>query len=164
MMEAVCRGAVRWREENGGRSGLVVGVLPTASKSDANPHCDLVLPTGLGYARNVYGAWCLRKDACEMQATGSNADAINLAARVLAHRRVNGRTMDRCYRSYIHTYSHHLRFCLTHHPLCARLAVHSPVRLGSAQLARVKAPATHVHPYRARVQSEPDCCSPSYLT
>jgi uncharacterized protein (TIGR00725 family) len=46
VMDAVCRGAHR-----GG--GLTIGILPTGRRSDANPHVDVVIPTGLGVARNV---------------------------------------------------------------------------------------------------------------
>ncbi len=33
--------------------GITIGLLPTNNKGDANPYCDLVIPTGLGHARNV---------------------------------------------------------------------------------------------------------------
>lgn len=46
VMEAACRGA----KEIG---GITIGLLPTSNKGDANPFCDLVIPTGLGHARNV---------------------------------------------------------------------------------------------------------------
>jgi uncharacterized protein (TIGR00725 family) len=46
IMEAAARGA----HENG---GLVVGILPTAVKEEANPYIDIVIPSGLGEARNV---------------------------------------------------------------------------------------------------------------
>lgn len=44
--EAACQGA----KEAG---GITIGLLPTGNKGDANPYCDLVIPTGLGHARNV---------------------------------------------------------------------------------------------------------------
>ena len=44
-MEAACRGAKT-------HGGLTIGILPSNSKEDANPHVDIALPTGLGYARN----------------------------------------------------------------------------------------------------------------
>ena len=44
--EAACRGA---REAG----GITIGIIPTADKRDANPYCDLIIPTGLGHARNV---------------------------------------------------------------------------------------------------------------
>lgn len=46
VMEAACRGA-----KEGG--GLTVGILPTLSRTDANPYVDLPIATGLGEARNV---------------------------------------------------------------------------------------------------------------
>ncbi len=45
VMEAGCRGAKR-----GG--GITVGVLPGDYIRDANPYVDIVLPTGMGVARN----------------------------------------------------------------------------------------------------------------
>lgn len=35
------------------REGDVIGVLPGYDRDDANPHVDVVIPTGLGHARNV---------------------------------------------------------------------------------------------------------------
>jgi uncharacterized protein (TIGR00725 family) len=46
VMEAAARGA----HENG---GLVIGILPTANKAEANPYVDIAIPTGLGRARNA---------------------------------------------------------------------------------------------------------------
>jgi uncharacterized protein (TIGR00725 family) len=46
VMEAACRGA----KEVG---GTTIGVLPTGSKSDANPYVDIPIVTGMGMARNV---------------------------------------------------------------------------------------------------------------
>ena len=46
VMEGACRGA----KEAG---GLTVGILPGADRADANPFVDVVLPTGLGEARNA---------------------------------------------------------------------------------------------------------------
>jgi uncharacterized protein (TIGR00725 family) len=45
-MEAACRGAKE-------ADGLTVGILPGSDRSDANPFVDVVLPTGLGEARNA---------------------------------------------------------------------------------------------------------------
>jgi uncharacterized protein (TIGR00725 family) len=45
-MEAACRGAKE-------ADGLTVGILPGSDRSGANPFVDIVLPTGLGEARNV---------------------------------------------------------------------------------------------------------------
>ena len=51
--EAACRGAK-------GAGGITIGLLPTSDnrrwpfgQGDANPYCDLVIPTGLGHARNI---------------------------------------------------------------------------------------------------------------
>jgi uncharacterized protein (TIGR00725 family) len=33
--------------------GLTIGIIPSYNKSDANPFIDIVIPTGLGLARNV---------------------------------------------------------------------------------------------------------------
>ena len=46
VMEAACRGAAR-------AGGLTVGILPSTESSDANQWCDVVVPTGLGHARNA---------------------------------------------------------------------------------------------------------------
>ena len=45
VMEAACRGA-----KAGG--GTTVGILPGASREDANPYVDIAVPTGLGELRN----------------------------------------------------------------------------------------------------------------
>jgi uncharacterized protein (TIGR00725 family) len=45
VMEAACRGA-----KDAG--GLTVGILPSIDGSDANEFVDVVVPTGMGYARN----------------------------------------------------------------------------------------------------------------
>ena len=45
IMEAVAKGA----KEKG---GLTIGILPGTSKEEANPYIDIVIPTGLGQARN----------------------------------------------------------------------------------------------------------------
>ena len=46
IMEAASKGA-------SSEGGLVIGILPTAEMSHANPWCDVVIPTGLGHARNA---------------------------------------------------------------------------------------------------------------
>jgi uncharacterized protein (TIGR00725 family) len=45
-MKAVCQGF-----KAGG--GLTIGIVPSYNKKDANPFVDIVIPTGLGLARNV---------------------------------------------------------------------------------------------------------------
>lgn len=49
VMEAAARGAAR-------AGGLNVGITPGTDASSANSWCDIVLPTGLGHARNVLTA------------------------------------------------------------------------------------------------------------
>lgn len=50
VMEAASRGA---RSAASYREGDVIGVLPTDDRATANRHCDIVIPTNMGYARNV---------------------------------------------------------------------------------------------------------------
>ena len=49
VMEAASRGA----KEAG---GLVIGIIPQEDKSKANPYCDVVIATGIGYARDFVTA------------------------------------------------------------------------------------------------------------
>ncbi len=51
VMEAVAKGAKL-------AGGVVVGILPTESRADANPFVDIPIPTGLGVARNALVARC----------------------------------------------------------------------------------------------------------
>lgn len=46
IMEAVSKGA----SEEG---GIVVGILPFEEHRFANPYCSIVIPTGIGFARNL---------------------------------------------------------------------------------------------------------------
>lgn len=46
VMEAARRGAKA-------AGGMTVGILPSADKNGANKYVDIVLPTGMGYARNA---------------------------------------------------------------------------------------------------------------
>jgi len=50
VMEAACRGAKS-------AGGLTVGILPGASRDGGNPFLDVVIPTGMGYARNAVVAY-----------------------------------------------------------------------------------------------------------
>ncbi len=50
VMESACKGA----KEAGGRT---VGIIPQVEKSFANPYVDVVISTGMGYARNVIVAY-----------------------------------------------------------------------------------------------------------
>jgi len=45
-MKAVCQGFKA-------TGGLTIGIIPSYDKNDANPAVDIVIPTGLGLARNV---------------------------------------------------------------------------------------------------------------
>jgi len=45
-MKAACKGF-----KQGG--GLTIGIIPSYNKKDANPHVDIVIPTGMGLARNI---------------------------------------------------------------------------------------------------------------
>src|SRR3989449_1643614 len=49
-MEAAGRGA----KEKG---GMVVGIIPNEDMSYANPYCDIIIPTGIGFARNFITAY-----------------------------------------------------------------------------------------------------------
>lgn len=46
VMEGVSRGARQ-------AGGLVVGIVPSSRLDEANPWCNVVIPTGIGHARNV---------------------------------------------------------------------------------------------------------------
>lgn len=50
VMEAASRGA---RSAASWRDGDVIGILPSYDRNDANASVDVVIPTGLGIARNV---------------------------------------------------------------------------------------------------------------
>jgi uncharacterized protein (TIGR00725 family) len=50
VMEAASRGA---RQARGYREGDVLGIVPSVEAATANPYVDIVIPTGLGVARNV---------------------------------------------------------------------------------------------------------------
>jgi uncharacterized protein (TIGR00725 family) len=45
-MKAICSGFKA-------AGGLTIGIIPSYDKNDANPFVDIVIPTGLGLARNV---------------------------------------------------------------------------------------------------------------
>ena len=47
-MEAVFKGA--WQIKQ--RQGRTIGILPEGIRTPANPYCDIVVPTGIGVARN----------------------------------------------------------------------------------------------------------------
>lgn len=50
IMEAVCRGA---RNSPLYVPGCTIGIIPSMEKDHANPYCDVVIPTGMGLARNL---------------------------------------------------------------------------------------------------------------
>jgi len=50
VMEAACRGAKS-------AGGLTVGIIPGVDANEANEYVDVVLPTGIGYARNALVAY-----------------------------------------------------------------------------------------------------------
>jgi uncharacterized protein (TIGR00725 family) len=49
VMEAASQGA---SEEQ----GIVIGIIPDTEHSSANKFCNIVIPTGIGYARNIINA------------------------------------------------------------------------------------------------------------
>ena len=49
-MAAVCKGA---RSSKSYQSGDTIGILPMEDADAANPHVDVVIPTGLGLFRNM---------------------------------------------------------------------------------------------------------------
>jgi hypothetical protein len=50
LMEAVCKGS---KSASGTFEGSTIGILPGEHAHEANPYCDIVIPTGLGIARNI---------------------------------------------------------------------------------------------------------------
>jgi uncharacterized protein (TIGR00725 family) len=50
IMEAVCQGV---RSVSSPQRGICVGIIPGSDRSEANPHCDVVVPSGIGLARNT---------------------------------------------------------------------------------------------------------------
>lgn len=62
VMEAACRGA----KEKG---GMVVGIIPHEDMSYANPFCDIIIPTGIGFARNFITAYSA--DTCVVVGGGA---------------------------------------------------------------------------------------------
>jgi len=64
VMEAACRGA----KEN---HGITVGIIPQDENRYANPYCDIVIATGMGWARDFITAYSA--DAVIMVAGGAGA-------------------------------------------------------------------------------------------
>lgn len=48
VMEAAFKGI----KDAQGKDALTVGILPSVNKDDANAYCDIVIPSGIGLARN----------------------------------------------------------------------------------------------------------------
>jgi uncharacterized protein (TIGR00725 family) len=46
IMEAASKGAIDG-------DGIAIGILPGASLDEANKYCNIIIPTGIGYARNM---------------------------------------------------------------------------------------------------------------
>ena len=65
---------------------------------DCDRLCKRLTSSGrkVGMNKHKVGAWSFRKDACEQPAAAGDGE---VAARVLGHRHVNSRTMDRVYRA-----------------------------------------------------------------
>jgi uncharacterized protein (TIGR00725 family) len=85
VMEAVARGAVAARGD--GRHPPVVGLLPGYDAQAANRHVDVVLPTGLGHARNTLVAAAGEVVICVAGAMGALSEmalACKLGRPVLA--------------------------------------------------------------------------------
>ncbi len=80
VMEAVCCGA---REAQGYRPGHIIGVLPGISSDEANPYVDVVMPTGLGHARNAIVA-----QADAIVAIGGGAGTLTEMAMAWIHDRL----------------------------------------------------------------------------
>ncbi len=108
VMEAACRGAGA-APGGDGTPIPIVGILPGTDKSAANRHVNLVIPTGLGYARNLLvvlaadaviavggesgtlsemaHAWQLGKPVCAL--TGAGGWAATLAGQSLDGKRTD---------------------------------------------------------------------------
>lgn len=50
VMHAACKGA---RQSQSWQQGDIIALLPGYDSQDANPYCDIVIPTGLGHVRNM---------------------------------------------------------------------------------------------------------------
>ncbi len=49
-MEAVCKGGKKAERTFW---GATIGIIPGENREEANAYCDIVIPTGMGFARNV---------------------------------------------------------------------------------------------------------------
>jgi len=68
VMEAVCRGA---HASEAYTEGSTVGVLPNLDGATANPFCDVVIPTGMNYARNAVVVACGDVVVCVAGSSGT---------------------------------------------------------------------------------------------
>ncbi len=69
VMEAVARGAVRGRAGKG--LPPIIGLLPTYEVESGNAYLDIVIPTGMGHARNVLVAAAGEVVVCVSGAMGA---------------------------------------------------------------------------------------------
>ncbi len=79
VMEAVARGAVRARGKS--PHPPVIGLLPSYAHAEGNAYLDLVLPTGLGHARNALVAAGAEVVVCIGGATGALSE-VALASKI----------------------------------------------------------------------------------
>jgi len=79
VMEAVSRGAVRGRGK--ALHPPVVGVLPSYDADKANSYVDIVVPTGMGHARNAIVAASGEAVVCVGGATGALSE-VGLARKI----------------------------------------------------------------------------------
>ncbi len=49
-LKGVMEGAAHGAKDAG---GTTIGIIPGDNRSDANPYCDIVIPSGIGEARNI---------------------------------------------------------------------------------------------------------------
>lgn len=49
-LKGVMEGAAHGAKDAG---GITIGIIPGTERSEANPYCDIVIPTGIGEARNI---------------------------------------------------------------------------------------------------------------
>jgi uncharacterized protein (TIGR00725 family) len=79
VMHAACRGA---RQSSRYREGDTVGILPGTDPAEANDAVDVVVPTGLGHARNIIIA-----QAQVVVAVGGGAGTLSEIAMAWVHNR-----------------------------------------------------------------------------
>lgn len=49
VMEAICKGVIESKD----RKALTIGILPSLDKTEGNKYLDVVIPSGIGFARNT---------------------------------------------------------------------------------------------------------------